>query len=208
MDQTQTKTEPKLSLAELAYQKGYKKFQIKTHEDKEIWLIEMSLCQMWLMDNHNMYVMVELDQTNPLYPKFCYDIHQLEMNADPALAGEFVRKVDILQWGLYRSYSEALEAGLIEALFHITSTDEQLKIKYNKIYDILVNLGGANEIERTSFIYGHISNPPLSEWRFQGKFGFGGKYWSTTNAISYYPEDKTKERESLMKSINKGLKKL
>lgn len=64
----------------------------------------------------------------------------------------------------------------------------------NKIYDVLVSEGGAREDERPDFIYHHcIYEHGCTEWRFRGHLGFGGKYKSSWNGISYYSEDETPE---------------
>ena len=73
----------------------------------------------------------------------------------------------------------------------------------NLVYNILVLHGGAVESMRDNFIYAHTDKKePCWEYRFQGVFGFGGKYWSDRNAISYYPEDHTKKLDKLQKKIN------
>lgn len=78
----------------------------------------------------------------------------------------------------------------------------------NKIYDILEGCG-ADEQMRGSFLYHHINAEfPVSEWRFCGKFGFGGKYRSGTNTVDFYKEDTTPERIELAKTINEKLSKL
>ncbi len=80
----------------------------------------------------------------------------------------------------------------------------------NKIYDILVNYGGAREEERDSFIDNHVlfDKDVCDEWRFQGKFGFGGKYWRKRNSITCYTEDLLPETDRLLQKINEELKKL
>jgi hypothetical protein len=75
----------------------------------------------------------------------------------------------------------------------------------NKIYDVLVGLGGAPEIYRDDFIYHHLKND-CDEFRFQGKLGFGGKYRSKTNSVDCYLEDSTPERLKLIDEINEELK--
>lgn len=81
----------------------------------------------------------------------------------------------------------------------------------NQIYDILVKLGGASESERLSFIYNLCvekrSQLPL-QWRFQGHFGFGGKYYVGQNIVSCYREELTPEKEQLIDKMNKELKKI
>jgi len=77
----------------------------------------------------------------------------------------------------------------------------------NKIYDILVTLGGAFEPERDSFIYHHSKNKDIcTEWRFQGKLGFGGKYYSDLNVVDCYSEDETPTILKLIEKINIELK--
>ena len=79
----------------------------------------------------------------------------------------------------------------------------------DKIYDVLVNIGGAYEGERDSFIYHHCTyKDGCDEWRFQGKLGYGGKYRSRYNKVDCYLEDETKERLHLIKEINAALLKI
>lgn len=83
------------------------------------------------------------------------------------------------------------------------------KDKANKVYNLLVSIGGAREEERSDFIYHHCdSKYGCMEWRFCGKFGFGGKYRSTWNGVTYYPEDETAEKIELKKKLDTELKKL
>jgi len=80
------------------------------------------------------------------------------------------------------------------------------KEKANKVYDLLVSIGGAYEPERDDFIYHHTeSNVDCSEWRFCGKLGFGGKYRSRYNKVDCYIEDETPERIKLMDELNSAL---
>jgi hypothetical protein len=72
-----------------------------------------------------------------------------------------------------------------------------------KIYDLLVSLGGASESMRSSFIYHHCENPDgCGEWRFQGKLGFGGKYYSRMNRVDAYTEDRTQEVIDIIEKLN------
>lgn len=81
--------------------------------------------------------------------------------------------------------------------------------KANKIYDLLVSIGGSVESERDSFIYHHThSKDGCTEWRFQGLLGFGGKYRSTTNRVDCYREDETQERLKMINKLNEELSKL
>ncbi len=82
---------------------------------------------------------------------------------------------------------------------------------FNKVYDILVNLAGAQENERNSFIHSHLTENAIKnygicqEWRFCGHFGFGGKYRSGRNQIDYYRENETPRLEALLKEVNDAL---
>lgn len=83
------------------------------------------------------------------------------------------------------------------------------KDRMNNIYDLLVTIGGANEDDRSSFIYHHCEDEyGCSEWRFRGKFGFGGKYRSYSNCVTYYPEDETQEMKDLCSYLNNELSKV
>lgn len=79
----------------------------------------------------------------------------------------------------------------------------------NRIYDLLVSIGGASESERFDFIYHHTeSEYGCSEWRFCGHLGFGGKYWCKYNSVSCYREDETSERTKIMNFLNEELSKI
>jgi len=75
--------------------------------------------------------------------------------------------------------------------------------KANAVYDILVVEAGAHENNRLCFVYSHCEDEyPCDEFRFGGHFGFGGKYWSKRNAISYYQENHTKKLDKLEAKVN------
>lgn len=77
----------------------------------------------------------------------------------------------------------------------------------NNVYDVLVQYGGAREEERDDFIYHHCTNEyGCDEWRFRGYFGFGGKYRSSPNIVTYYSEDETEELKRLKNFIDNKLK--
>jgi len=79
----------------------------------------------------------------------------------------------------------------------------------NKVYDLLVSIGGALEKERRDFIYHHCEDEyGCSEWRFQGNLGFGGKYKSQTNHVSNYPENETNFTKAVKELLQAELKKL
>ena len=83
--------------------------------------------------------------------------------------------------------------------------------KANKIYDLLIEIGGANprDSDRADFIHTHCeSDYDCSEYRFQGHLGFGGKYWSGSNRVSFYSEDVTADRIEIKEKLNKALKEI
>jgi len=78
----------------------------------------------------------------------------------------------------------------------------------NKVYDILVQFG-AREAERFEFIYHHcVAKDGCMEWRFQGMFGFGGKYRSGWNGVTAYPESITTTMQKKLDECNNLLKQL
>ncbi len=80
---------------------------------------------------------------------------------------------------------------------------------YEKVFDLLVLIGGANEDNRFEFIYAHTREKTVCvEYRFIGKLGFGGKYYSGSNRVSYYSEDHTAKREEIKNKLNLELAKL
>jgi len=80
--------------------------------------------------------------------------------------------------------------------------------KANKIYDLLVSVGGAWESDRDSFIYHHCDvKDGCDEWRFRGKLGFGGKY-RDNNRVDCYKEDETPERRKIINELNEALAKI
>lgn len=79
----------------------------------------------------------------------------------------------------------------------------------DSVYSILVNIGGANESMRGSFVQNHEDErSPCTEWRFCGHLGFGGKYRSETNKVDCYREDETPKRLAIIGELNDALAKL
>ena len=80
------------------------------------------------------------------------------------------------------------------------------------IYDILVEIG-ARESMRDSFVYLFSRDNDINEWRFQGKLGFGGKFWNEYSytdkrynwRVSCYSEDETPELLQIINDTNKKL---
>lgn len=76
----------------------------------------------------------------------------------------------------------------------------------NAIFDILVAECGAIISDRYTFV--HYVTHDGTEYRFQGVFGFGGKFRPKTMSIDYYPEDQTAERDQIQAKVNKKLAEL
>lgn len=79
------------------------------------------------------------------------------------------------------------------------------------IYTVL-RLVGAAYSAQDHFVWA-FSNPdgrasaPPREWRFQGNFGFGGKFWRDHDAwrVTCYQEDEDTKRIYLIKTCNELL---
>lgn len=81
--------------------------------------------------------------------------------------------------------------------------------RYAAVFNLLSSVGGANESMRADFVYEHArAKPPCEEFRFQGRLGFGGKYYRLTNRVSCYREDETPERLAIIERLNTELAKL
>lgn len=86
-----------------------------------------------------------------------------------------------------------------------------------KIYDYLVEHGSApvsihDGIDRNKevFVF-HASQEGITEYRCVFALGFGGKFWNNMDRwyVSCYKEDRTPERDALIRKINaflEGLK--
>ena len=65
-------------------------------------------------------------------------------------------------------------------------------VEAHALYDVLVAEGGARETDRANFVlcYTKRDGEPLpTEWRFQGNFGYGGKFYYPNFRVNYYAED-------------------
>lgn len=69
------------------------------------------------------------------------------------------------------------------------------------IYDLLIEKANAPKSYKEDFINDFISSS-CKEFRFQGKFGFGGKFRFKKNRIDFYREDETAELVKLQEEIN------
>jgi len=82
----------------------------------------------------------------------------------------------------------------------------------NEVYSALMSIGGASPSEREAFlIYARDRDDGTSEWRFQGHFGFGGKFYTGWRSgsqrwyVDYYKEDDTMDRSGLRTKLNEKL---
>lgn len=90
---------------------------------------------------------------------------------------------------------------------------EQWEEFYGQVWDILRDNVDAskNPYDRMNFIHHMLADKyPCTEWRFCGSLGFGGKIYRNDRKlyVSCYPEDETRARRKLIKSVNKKLEKL
>lgn len=80
------------------------------------------------------------------------------------------------------------------------------------IYDVLVKTVGAPERQRGHFVHAQ-TNAYVSEWRFQGALGFGGKFWRNSGRrrdeswgelwyVNCYQEDETAATRRLISRAN------
>jgi len=74
------------------------------------------------------------------------------------------------------------------------------------VYDVLIAECGAAVGDRNAFVQEMQSDTPTREWRFQGRLGFGGKYWPLEKRVSCYREDETPERRAMMDRCNEVLR--
>jgi len=80
---------------------------------------------------------------------------------------------------------------------------------FDRVWDILVAQAGADLESREDFIRAHAKKAPqgnLTEWRFCGHLGLGGKFRCDRSARRYlvtcYPEDETADRKRVMEETN------
>lgn len=75
----------------------------------------------------------------------------------------------------------------------------------NAIYDILIADAGAEESGRQAFVLS--TKEGITEYRFQGKLGFGGKFWIAHGRwyVNAYPEDEDGLAKSAIVKINREL---
>ena len=77
------------------------------------------------------------------------------------------------------------------------------------IYDLLVREAEARENHRDAFVH-YVCESDHAEWRFGGKLGGGGKFWSSDERyyVSCYREDETPERAAIVQRVNATLERV
>lgn len=83
---------------------------------------------------------------------------------------------------------------------------------YERVWDILVENAGAPKgpHDREGFVLACLDTHRyriLTEYRFGGKLGFGGKFWRYNGRlyINCYPEDLNPAREAILEKVNQML---
>lgn len=81
--------------------------------------------------------------------------------------------------------------------------------KAKAIYQILVEECGAPEHSRLNFVMAQSSDE-VTEWRFCGRLGFGGKFWRNSGRmyVNCYREDENPEILAMIEAANKRLEAL
>ena len=78
----------------------------------------------------------------------------------------------------------------------------------NAVWDVLVEHAGASEDGREGFIF-HAGSGNLTEYRFIGSLGFGGKFWLDRHdgswRVTCYREDETAARLAAIGVTNAAL---
>ena len=90
------------------------------------------------------------------------------------------------------------------------TTRDRLKELFSRVYDVLVEVCGAQDTERArlAFVIAMTESEP-NEYRFGGKLGSGGKFFMPNFIVSYYtPESETPERNELRMRANAALRPL
>jgi hypothetical protein len=77
----------------------------------------------------------------------------------------------------------------------------------NAIWDILEAICDAPQVGREAFVT-HVTQTGLTEYRFGGSLGSGGKVWNHWFRVTCYREDDTPERRKAMERANERLGKL
>lgn len=80
---------------------------------------------------------------------------------------------------------------------------------WNAVFTVLVEECGASESMREHFVYDHEQRR-ISEWRFGGSLGYGGKFWDNGGRyyVSCYPEDEKRVSMECIEKANRRLEAL
>jgi hypothetical protein len=82
----------------------------------------------------------------------------------------------------------------------------------DRIWTVLVQEAGASERDRAAFVY-HQTHHFVTEYRFCGNLGFGGKIWRGSSYqspvyVTCYGEDENTKRTKAIENTNRKLKEL
>ncbi len=85
-------------------------------------------------------------------------------------------------------------------------TEEQA----NKVWDILIEVGGAIKDEHWRDMFVRYATDDLVEFSFQGYLGFGGKIYGGVRGVfvDCYHDEHTPERDRIITEINEKLKEM
>lgn len=79
-----------------------------------------------------------------------------------------------------------------------------------EIYRVLVDFAGAPAHKGNWEQFEVWFNEPGlgEEYRFEGRLGFGGKFWKGRMEVSCYPEDENRERLKVIKKTNRVIRRI
>lgn len=75
------------------------------------------------------------------------------------------------------------------------------------IYDILIAHAGASDSDMARMQFDAAASSGITEYRFGGKLGFGGKFWINSGRwyVNCYPEDETPAKRAIIEATNAQL---
>lgn len=93
-----------------------------------------------------------------------------------------------------------------EALTTLNAQDRNQDF-LREVYAVLVELGRAHADTCEDFVSNYANNQSAIEWRFCGRFGFGGKFYRTPSRcyVSYYFEDRTSDLDVQIDAMNEQI---
>ena len=79
------------------------------------------------------------------------------------------------------------------------------KEQAEKVFAVLSVYAGAHDSMREDFIANMTQPDPPRKYRFQGRLGFVGNYWSESNQVTCYPQDMTCSKKRIIARTNAKL---